>query len=118
MGDLGRRSASQARPVQEVARGLTKVRVERRPMRLAIVHDYLIQMGGAERVVAAMAEAFPEAPIYTSVTDYDHLLPEFIGKDIRHNWLNRLPGSPRHFTTLFPLSPFAFPSMPRVYTDI
>jgi lipopolysaccharide/colanic/teichoic acid biosynthesis glycosyltransferase len=30
-------------------------------MRLAIVHDYLIQMGGAERVVAAMAEAFPGA---------------------------------------------------------
>jgi len=49
---------------------------ERQSMRLAIVHDYLIQMGGAERVVAAMAEAFPEAPIYTSATDRDRLLPE------------------------------------------
>lgn len=87
-------------------------------MRLAIVHDYLIQMGGAERVVAAMANAFPEAPIYTSVTDYDHLLPEFIGKDIRNNWVNRLPGSRRHFKKLFPLYPFAFRSMPRVDADI
>jgi hypothetical protein len=48
-------------------------------MRLAIVHDYLIQMGGAERVVAAMAEAFPSAPIITSVTDTNTLLPELSG---------------------------------------
>jgi glycosyltransferase involved in cell wall biosynthesis len=87
-------------------------------MRLAIVHDYLIQMGGAERVVAAMADAFPEAPIYTSVTDRDHLLPEFLGKDIRNNWLDRLPGCRRHFKKLFPLYPFAFRSMPRVDADI
>src|SRR5260221_11089427 len=87
-------------------------------MRLAIVHDYLIQMGGAERVVAAMAQAFPEAPIYTSVTDYDHLLTKLIGKDIRNNWVNRLPGSRRHFKKLFPLYPFAFRSMPRVDADI
>src|SRR5258708_1679524 len=87
-------------------------------MRLAIVHDYLIQMGGAERVVAAMANAFPEAPIYTSVTDYDHLLPEFIGKDIRNNWVNRRAGSRRHFKKLFPLYPFAFRYMPWVDADI
>jgi glycosyltransferase involved in cell wall biosynthesis len=87
-------------------------------VKLAIVHDYLIQMGGAERVVAAMAEAFPEAPIYTSVTDHDHLLPEFLGKDIRNNWINRLPGSRRHFKKLFPLYPFAFRSMSRVDADI
>jgi glycosyltransferase involved in cell wall biosynthesis len=87
-------------------------------MRLAIVHDYLIQMGGAERVVAAMADAFPEAPIYTSVTDRDHLLPELLGKDIRNNWINRLPGCRRNFKKLFPLYPFAFRSMPRVDADI
>jgi glycosyltransferase involved in cell wall biosynthesis len=87
-------------------------------MRLAIVHDYLIQMGGAERVVAAMSEAFPEAPIYTSVTDPDHLLPEFLGKDIRNNWINQLPGCRRHFKKMFPLYPFAFRSMPRVDADV
>ena len=32
---------------------------------VTIVHDYLTQRGGAERVVLAMARTFPEAPIYT-----------------------------------------------------
>jgi glycosyltransferase involved in cell wall biosynthesis len=87
-------------------------------MRLAIVHDYLIQMGGAERVVAAMTEAFPEATIYTGATDYKHLLPEFLGKDICNTWMNLLPGIRRHFKKLFPLYPFAFRSLPRVDADI
>jgi glycosyltransferase involved in cell wall biosynthesis len=87
-------------------------------MRLAIVHDYLIQMGGAERVVAAMAEAFPQAPIYTSITDYSGLLPEFLGKDIRNSFVNLLPGVQQHFKKLFPLYPFAFRSLSRVDGDV
>ena len=87
-------------------------------MRLAIIHDYLIQMGGAERVVATMSEAFPEAPIYTSVTDYTGLLPEFRGKDIRNSLMNLIPGVQRHFKKLFPLYPFAFRSLPRVDADV
>ncbi len=87
-------------------------------MRLAIVHDYLIQMGGAERVVAAMVQAFPEAPIYTSATDYDRLFPEFIGKQIRNTWMNSLPGIARHFKKLFPIYPFAFRCLPRVDADV
>ena len=38
-------------------------------MKVALVHDYLNQMGGAERVVLALHEMFPEAPIYTSIYD-------------------------------------------------
>ncbi|MDD5383094.1 MAG: glycosyltransferase family 4 protein, partial [Candidatus Margulisbacteria bacterium] len=38
-------------------------------MKVAIVHDYLNQFGGAERVVTALHEVFPEAPIYTSIYD-------------------------------------------------
>jgi glycosyltransferase involved in cell wall biosynthesis len=87
-------------------------------MRLAIVHDYLIQMGGAERVVAAMVDAFPEAPIYTSVTDYEHLLPEFLGRNIRNSWMQYLPSVRRGFKKFFPLYPFAFRSMPRIEADV
>ena len=36
-------------------------------VRVAIAHDYLTQRGGAEKVVLAMARAFPEAPIYTTL---------------------------------------------------
>ena len=36
-------------------------------MKIALVCDDLIQFGGAERVVRAVSELFPDAPIYTSV---------------------------------------------------
>ena len=44
-------------------------------VRVAIVHDYLNQRGGAERVVAVLHEMFPEAPIFTSVLDRAALWP-------------------------------------------
>jgi glycosyltransferase involved in cell wall biosynthesis len=87
-------------------------------MRLAIVHDYLIQMGGAERVVATMAQAFPQAPIYTSATDRDHLLPEFLGKQIINSWADRLPGIQKSFKKFFPVYPFAFRSFKPVDADV
>ena len=87
-------------------------------MRLAIAHDYLIQMGGAERVVATMSDAFRQAPIYTSVTDYDRLLPEFRGKEIRNSWAQHVPEIRRQFKRLFPIYPFAFRSFPPVDADV
>jgi glycosyltransferase involved in cell wall biosynthesis len=89
-------------------------------MRLAIVHDYLIQMGGAERLIAALVNAFPDAPIYTSATDYEGLkaFPSLIDRDIRNSWMQHLPGIRRHFKALFPLYPFAFRSFPPVDADV
>jgi glycosyltransferase involved in cell wall biosynthesis len=87
-------------------------------MRLAIVHDYLIQMGGAERVVATMTQAFPQAPIYTSATDQDHLLPEFLGREIINSWADRLPGVQKSFKKFFPVYPFAFRSFKPVDADV
>jgi glycosyltransferase involved in cell wall biosynthesis len=60
----------------------------RRP-RVAIAHDYLTQRGGAEKVVLALARAFPEAPIYTTLYDPAGTYPEFEGLDIRTSSLNR-----------------------------
>lgn len=76
-----------------------------------IVHDYLIQMGGAERVVALIAEAFPQAEIVTSVTKYDTLFPEFKDRDIRNTWMQNIPGIESRFKALFPLYPFAFKAL-------
>jgi glycosyltransferase involved in cell wall biosynthesis len=87
-------------------------------MQLAIVHDYLIQMGGAERVVAAMAEAHPGAPIFTSVTDTNRLLPEFSGRKITNTWLNAVPGVKKHFKKFFMLYPAAFRSLKPVDADV
>lgn len=79
---------------------------------LVLVHDYLIQMGGAERVVACMAAAYPASPIYTAAIESAGLLPEFQGRDIRTTWLQRLPGIQRNFKKVFPLYPAAFATLP------
>jgi glycosyltransferase involved in cell wall biosynthesis len=83
-------------------------------MHLAIVHDYLIQMGGAERVVATMAEAFPDATLYTSVVDRQRLLPPLGERCLRTSWLTWMPGINRHFKKAFLLYPAAFWSLGRL----
>jgi glycosyltransferase involved in cell wall biosynthesis len=87
-------------------------------VRLTIVHDYLIQVGGAERVVAAMAEAFPGANIMTSVTDTHRLMPEFSGRPITNTWMQALPGVKKHFKKYFMLFPVAFWSLGPVDADV
>lgn len=59
--------------------------------RVAIVCDWLTNMGGAEEVVLALAEAFPGAPIYTS-TYAPERMPRFAKYDVRTTYLQRLPG--------------------------
>ncbi len=54
-----------------------------------IVHDYLTQRGGAERLVLAMSDAFPSAPVHTSLYAPETTYPEFCNKSIRVSWLNR-----------------------------
>ena len=52
-------------------------------MKLAIVHDFLSQAGGAERMVLELARMFPDAPIYTSFYVNESTYPEFAAADIR-----------------------------------
>jgi glycosyltransferase involved in cell wall biosynthesis len=77
-------------------------------VRVAIVHDYLNQRGGAERVLAVLHEMFPEAPIFTSVLDRSALWPELRSADIRVSWMQRLPGVRRHFKKYLLLYPLVF----------
>ena len=69
-------------------------------MKTALVHDYLAQAGGAERVVAAFHSMFPAAPLYTSVYDAKATLPAFENMDIRASFLQRWPFSSRRFHKL------------------
>lgn len=88
-------------------------------MKLILAHDYLIQMGGAERVVAAMHRHFPLAPIYTSAVSRKTLWDDFSDADIRTTWLQWLPliEDPVHFKKFFPLYPFAFKSFGTLHAD-
>lgn len=73
-----------------------------RAPRVAIVHDWLTNMGGAEKVVLALHEAFPDAPIYTS-TFVPEKVPEFAGLDIRTTKLQSLPGPLKKMHKFFPM---------------
>ncbi|MEC5126212.1 glycosyltransferase [Verrucomicrobiales bacterium BCK34] len=77
----------------------------------AIAHDFLIQMGGAERVVEVMAKACPEAQIYTSVTTGESLFPVFRTNRVHNSWMQKLPGIEKLHKMLFFLYPFAFKSL-------
>ena len=70
--------------------------------RVAIVCDWLTNMGGAERTVLALHKAFPEAPIYTSVFTPE-TMPAFSGLDVRTTYLQKLPSYLRSKHQLFPL---------------
>lgn len=89
-------------------------------MNLVLAHDYLIQMGGAERVVAAMHGCYPEAPIYTSAACYDGLWEEFEGADIRTSWMQRLPMIQHHthFKKYAALYPLGFRSFGEIDADV
>jgi glycosyltransferase involved in cell wall biosynthesis len=80
-------------------------------MRIAIVHDHMNQMGGAERVIAAIHETFPEAPIFTTIVDWEILRPELSKADIRPSWMQKLPGWKKHFKKYLPFFPLAIESL-------
>jgi len=70
---------------------------------VALVHDYLTQQGGAERVVSLIMEAFPEAPLYTSLYAANRTFPNLAGQDIRPFGLNRFRIFRRYHRLAFPL---------------
>jgi glycosyltransferase involved in cell wall biosynthesis len=77
-------------------------------MRVALVHDYLTQMGGAERVLLALHELFPEAPVFTSLYAPHAVDERFQHMEIRPSALQRWPLARRHSRWLLPLYPYIF----------
>jgi len=87
------------------------------PQDVALVHDYLNQRGGAERVVLELAAMFPRAPLYTSLYRQQSTFPEFAPLDVRTSFLDKLPVD-RRFRALFPLYPVAFRSFGAIDADL
>lgn len=79
-------------------------------MRVAIVHDDLVQWGGAERVLEAICGIYPEAPIFTSVYDKSNkeLKSRFGQKKINTSFLQKIPGWKKMYKILLPLYGIAF----------
>ena len=60
-------------------------------MKIALVHDYLVQNGGAEQVLSCFCELFPEAPIYTLLYDKKAMRGRFSERTIIPSFLQKWP---------------------------
>src|SRR3989344_1873213 len=79
-------------------------------MKTCLVHDDFVQEGGAENLFAAIASIWPNAPIYTSLVDWDKL-PESVNRDrIISSFIQKIPFSAKFHKLLLPLYPLAFES--------
>ena len=76
-------------------------------MRVALVHDWLVTMGGAERVLEEIAALFPDAPIYTGVVDYSRLSPFLRDRTIIPSFVQGFPGSRRWYNRYLPFLMYA-----------
>ncbi|MDP3985149.1 MAG: glycosyltransferase, partial [bacterium] len=76
-------------------------------MKVALVHDHLMQDGGAEHVLRVLQEMWPEAPTFTLLYDKARAHPTFLKRDIRTSFLEHLPGSRKRYQWYLPLMPYA-----------
>lgn len=76
-------------------------------MNVALVHDHLNQIGGAEKVLSEFHSLYPQAPVYTLLYDRRALGSEFDGWDVRTSFVEKLPGGHRFFKWYLWLMPTA-----------
>jgi len=79
-------------------------------IKIAIVHDYLNQYGGAERVLEVIHLLFPSAPVYTLLHDPRQLPQRFAEWNVIPSFLNSIPGHRRHYQKMLSLFPQAIES--------
>ncbi len=79
--------------------------------RVALVHDFLLDLRGAERVFAAICDAWPEADVFTAVYDEEGTEGRFAARAPQTSFLQRLRPSARSFRALLPLYPYAIETL-------
>jgi glycosyltransferase involved in cell wall biosynthesis len=78
--------------------------------RVALVHDFLLDIRGAERVFMAICDVWPDADVYTAVYDEEGTEGRFAHRPINTSFLQRLRPSAKTFRPLLPLYPYAIES--------
>ena len=84
---------------------------DRMSPRVALVHDFLVDLRGADRVFLAICDIWPDAPVYTAIYDEEGTEGRFAGRDVRTSFLQKLRPTARTFRALFPLYPAAIESL-------
>lgn len=81
-------------------------------MKIALVHDYIKEMGGAERVLRVLAEMYPEAPVYTAFRVRGSVADEcFKDREIKESWLAPILKIGRLYSPLRFLTPLIWRTM-------
>src|SRR3984957_13528075 len=80
-------------------------------MKIAIVHDYFTQLGGAEKVAEELMRMLPSAALHTTVALPQCVPPGLTGVPINTSWMQKLPGMREYYRLYFLLYPFALPSI-------
>jgi glycosyltransferase involved in cell wall biosynthesis len=80
-------------------------------MKIALAHDWLNQMGGAENVLEELVNMYPAAPVFTTIYAPTLMPVAYQHWDIRASWLNRAPAIHRHHQPYLPLYPAAVSSL-------
>lgn len=80
-------------------------------MKIALAHDWLNQMGGAEYVLEQLLTLYPGAPVFTTIYAPDLMPDAYRQWDIRASWLNRAPAIQHHHQPYLPLYPLAVNSL-------
>ncbi|MCP5101544.1 MAG: glycosyltransferase family 4 protein [Chloroflexi bacterium] len=77
-------------------------------MNIALLHDWLNQIGGAEDVLETFVDLYPNAPIYTSLYWKEKMPSHWQSWDIRTTFIDKLPFAHKKQQLYFPLYPYAF----------
>jgi len=80
-------------------------------MRIAVVHDYFTQSGGAEKVAEELYQMVPGATLVTTVALQERLPPSLGDIPLQTSWLQRMPGIKDYYRLYFLLYPFAVQSL-------
>lgn len=110
MSNLGRdivRKISSASEDDYLSIGMTKGPFSDPSSKVALVHYWLVNMRGGEKVLQSLAGMFPDAPIFTHAVDRAALAPDLQIRDIRTTFIQRLPQASRRYQQYLPLMPLA-----------
>ncbi len=80
-------------------------------MRIALVHDYFTQLGGAERVAEALYKILPDAQLFATVALKDKMPDTLRDVSVNTSWMQHLPKLDQYYRLYFPLYPFAVSSL-------
>lgn len=87
-------------------------------MRIAIVHDYFTQLGGAEKVAEEMFRIFPRASLFSTVAFDDKMPAGLKDTSIHTSWMQLMPGIRRYYRFYFLLYPMAVSSLNLNHYDL